>query len=103
PADVGNHDLLEKYVTSDSMTPIDRPATTTIPNDVKRAKSAAARAGTIANAIVVGSSCVIGATRMPSAPASTNAETLFTSESSLGGRPTSIALLSSSAAARVAR
>src|SRR5919197_6536954 len=103
PADVGNQGLLAQYVTSESTTPIAIPAVAAIPNDVNRASRAAPRAGTTASGIVVGSSCVIGTTRTPNVPASRLASTVLASDSSPGGSPASIALVSSSDAARVAR
>src|SRR6266480_3540344 len=87
PADVGYQGLLEQYVTSESMTPIAIPAPAAMPKEVKRASRAAPSAGTTARGIVVGSSCVIGATSTPSPPARRLASRVLASDSSLGGSP----------------
>ena len=73
-----------------------------MPNEVNEASSAAASAGMICSGSVSGSSWVIDAARMPSAPASSAASSVLTSEIVFGDRPLSIAATSFSDAARVA-
>ena len=85
-----------------SSIPIARPTVAAIQNDVKRANSAAVRAGTTWSGSDVESSWVIEAARTPSPPATTVASTVFASASWFGERPSSIAPTSFSEAARVA-
>ena len=86
-----------------SSIPIARPTVAAIQKDVKRANSAAVRAGTTWSGSDVESSWVIEAARTPSPPATTVASTVFASASWFGERPRSIAPISFSEAARVAR
>ena len=58
-------------------------APTAMPNEVNEAISAAASAGMIRSGSVLGSSWVIEAARMPSAPASRDASSVFVSEMAL--------------------
>jgi hypothetical protein len=81
--------------------PIASPAVHAIVNDVKFANSAAVSAGTTASGSTLGSSCDTGATSTPRAPTITLAIRVFAIESRLGERPTSIAEVSCSNAARV--
>ena len=102
PPDVGNQERFETYWISDSMIPSPIPAAQAIPNEVKRASSAAASAGTIWSGSVSVSSWVIDAARMPIPPAIAEAKSVFTIDSALGESPPSIATTSFSDAARVA-
>ena len=70
-------------------------------NEVKPASSAAPRAGTIWKESVCESRVISGATRIPSPPATTLPSAVFTTASSVGDRPTSIAETSFSDAALV--
>ncbi len=70
---------------------------------MKRANSAAARAGTTKSASVVESAWAIGAEMIPIPPATTAASTVFTIDSWFTERPASIPEISFSEAARVAR
>ena len=76
--------------------------TVAIQNEVNDASSAAARAGMICSGSVSGSSWVIDAARMPTAPASSDDTSVLTTAMRAGDRPPSIAADSFSAAARVA-
>ena len=102
PPDCGNQVCAEAYSSSEYRMPIPRLAAHAMPNEVKEASSAAASAGMICSGSVSGSSWVIDAARMPSAPASTAATTVLISEIVFGDRPPSMAATSFSAAARVA-
>ena len=84
PPEVGNQERLERYVMIEPIAPIARPATVTTENDMNRANRAAASAGITASAIVFGSSCVIGATRIPTPPAITNPSVVLIRESFAG-------------------
>ncbi len=101
PPEVGNHERFEMYWISDSMIPRPIPAAHAIPNEVNRASSAAASAGTIWSGSVSVSSWVIDAARIPMPPAIADASSVFTIDSALGERPPSIAATSFSEAARV--
>jgi hypothetical protein len=103
PPEVGNQDWLVTYWMSEAMIPSAIPATQAIPNEVKRARRAAASAGTICSGRVSVSSWVIDAARIPTPPAITDASSVFSIDSRLGERPPSIAATSFSDAARVAR
>jgi hypothetical protein len=70
PPDWGNQVCAEAYSISEYRMPIPMLAAHAMPNEVKEASSAAARAGMICSGSVSGSSSVIEAARMPSAPAS---------------------------------
>src|SRR5215475_5397650 len=100
--DCGNQLCADAYWTSEYMIPMPRLAAQAMPNEVNCAMSAAASAGMICNGSVLGSSWVIDAARMPSAPASTEASSVLVSEMTFGDRPPSIAAASFSGAARVA-
>jgi len=78
------------------------PAAPTMTKLVNRASRAAPRAGTTASAMVLGSSWVSGATKMPRPPAMTQAMTVFASARRLADSPDSAASVSLSCAARVA-
>ncbi len=83
--------------------PIRNPTTHAIPNDVKRANSTAASAGTMKSGIVVESSLNERRRENAHQPATTDASTVFASDSWFGDRPASIPAISFSEAARVAR
>ena len=102
PPACGNQDCELAYWISDSMIPRPIPVAQARPNDVKRAISAAVRAGTIWSGSVAESSSVIAAARMPTAPAMNEATRVLPSESRRGESPESIAATSFSDAARVA-
>ena len=79
------------------------PAAQAIPNEVNRASSAAARAGTIWSGSVSVSSCVIDAARIPMPAGDHRASSVLAIDSAFGERPPSIATTSFSEAARVAK
>jgi hypothetical protein len=79
------------------------PAAQAIPNEVKRANSAAASAGTICSGSVTESSCTSEAASTPTVPATRHDSRVLTMESWLGDSPASTAAPSFSEAARVAR
>ncbi len=82
--------------------PMPRPAAAAIPNEVRRASSAAASAGTTCRGSETESSWVIDAASTPTVPATTEASSVLAIDSWLADRPASIALTSFSEAARVA-
>jgi hypothetical protein len=102
PPEVGNHDKFDTYWISESMTPRPIPAAQAIPNEVNRASSAAASAGTIWSGSVSVSSWVIDAARIPMPPAMPEAISVLTIDRALGESPLSMATTSFSDAARVA-
>ena len=77
------------------------PARQVIEKDVKRAKSAAPRAGTTCSGRFTVSICVTAPARIPMPPATAAASTAFSSASRSVCRPASFALVSLSDAARV--
>jgi hypothetical protein len=83
--------------------PSARPTAQAIPKDVKRAKSAAASAGTICSGSVCQSRAVIDAASTPIPPATRQASSVLAIDRRLGDSPTSIADTSFSDAALVAR
>ena len=85
-----------------SSIPIPSPTKQAIQKDVKRAKSAAASAGTTMSGSACGSSWVIEAARTPSPPATYVPSSVLASASRFGESPISIAPISFSEAARVA-
>ena len=85
-----------------SSIPIAEPDEQAIQNDVNRANSAAASAGTTRSGSACGSSCVIEAARTPSPPATNVASSVLARASWFGESPISIAPTSFSEAARVA-
>ena len=99
---VGNHVFVEAYSISDSSMPMPSPQAHAIQNEVSRAKSAAARAGTTRNGSVVVSSAATEPARIPSVPSSRLASSVLASDSSSGDRPARRAATSFSDAARVA-
>jgi hypothetical protein len=101
PPDCGNQLCADAYWTRESRMPMPMAAAHAMPNEVNCAMSAAASAGMICSGSVCGSSWVIDAARMPSAPASREASSVFVSEMTFGDSPLSIAAASFSAAARV--
>jgi hypothetical protein len=102
PPEVGNQDMAETYSISEYRMPMPRPTAQAIPNEVNRASSAAASAGTIWSGSVVESSWVIEAARIPTPPAISEAISVFAVETAFGDRPPSMAATSFSDAARVA-
>ena len=102
PPDCGNQLCADAYSISESRMPMPMAAAHATPNEVNCAMSAAASAGMICSGSVSGSSEVIDAARMPSAPATREASSVLTSEMTFGDSPLSIAAASFSAAARVA-
>ena len=78
------------------------PVAQAIPNEVKRASSAAASAGTICSGRVMESSWVIEAARIPNPPAISEVIRVFTIEIRFGDWPERMAATSFSDAARVA-
>src|SRR5690242_19384018 len=73
PPDCGNQDCADAYWSSEYMMPMPMDAAQAMPNEVNEAMSAAASAGTTCSGSVCGSSWVIEAARMPSAPATRDA------------------------------
>ena len=80
-----------------------KPAADAIANEVSRASSAAASAGTTWSGSEIGSSWVIDAARTPMDPATTLASSVLTIDRRFADKPASRAKTSFSDAARVAR
>ena len=103
PPDCGNQDWTEAYCKSESRMPMPKAAAAATPKELKLAISTAASAGTTWSGSVSGSSSVTEEAKIPSPPAMNAAISALMREIVAGDRPPSIAPVSFSAAAQVAR